>query len=218
MKFFVIAALALIMSIPGLMISSMVDDRNDSHGLAAHWENNQRIEAKPTTVLGIRLVDSYRSTNRSLKYITLFLGLVFLTYFIFEITTSKRIHPAQYALVGVAQVIFYLLLLSLSEHIGFDLAFMIAGSATIALFSMYVHWIFGGAQYASRAAAIFTTLYLFIYALLRLGDYALLIGSVTSFAAVAATMYFTRHLDWYSMGFQEAQTSPASAPRESWLD
>ena len=86
--------------------------------LAASSEN---ATVQPTTVLGIRLADSYRSMRRSLHYIILFLGLVFLTYFLFEVHTGKSVHPAQYALVGIAQTIFYLLLLSFAEHLGFDL-------------------------------------------------------------------------------------------------
>src|SRR4029077_10183496 len=88
------------------------------------------------TALGISFVevaDPYQSVNRSLKYVPLFLGLLFLSYFIFEVTTGKRVHPAQYVLVGIAQIIFYLLLLSLAERIGFDFGFLIAGAPTAPL-------------------------------------------------------------------------------------
>src|SRR5215475_14938503 len=88
------------------------------------------------TALGVSFIevaDPYQSVTRSLKYAPLFLGLVFLSYFIFEVTTGKRLHPAQYILVGVAQIIFYLLLLALAERIGFDFAFLFAGIATVLL-------------------------------------------------------------------------------------
>ena len=76
----------------------------------------------------------YQSVSRSLKYVLLFIGLLFLSYFVFEVTTGKRVHPAQYVLVGIAHMIFYLLLLSLAERIGFDWGFLVGGGATVALF------------------------------------------------------------------------------------
>jgi inner membrane protein len=128
----------------------------------------------------------------------LFLGLVFLSYFIFEVTARKRVHPAQYILVGLAQLIFYLLLLSLAERIGFDRGFLVAGGATVLLFSINSKWIFASVAQGLRALAVFSLLYVFIYLLLRLEDNALLVGAVASFLAVAAVMYFTRKIDWYS--------------------
>ena len=152
------------------------------------------------TALGVSFIevaDPYQSVTRSLKFILLFNGLIFLSYFVFEVTTSKRVHPAQYALVGVAQTIFYLLLLSLAERIGLDFGFLIAGSATVVLLSMNAGWIFASRVQAARALAIFTMLYGLIYMLLRLEDNALLVGAVASFAAVAVAMYLTRSIDWY---------------------
>ena len=146
----------------------------------------------------IKLVDSYRSVNRSLKYVLLFLGLVFLTYFVLEATTGRRVHPAQYVLVGTAQLIFYLLLLSLSEKLGFDPAFLLAGSATVALLATNAGWIFHSRLHGTRALITFTLLYTLIYLLLRLEEDALLIGAISSFLAVSAVMYFTRRIDWYS--------------------
>jgi inner membrane protein len=153
-----------------------------------------------TSALGIsfaQIVDPYHSVDRALKYILLFEGLIFITYFIFEVTAGKRVHIAQYILVGVAQIIFYLLLLSLAERIGFDLAFLIAGSATVALLSVNTAWIFGSRLQGFRALVVFTLLYSLIYMLLRLEDNALLVGAIASFFAVAAAMYFSRSIDWY---------------------
>jgi inner membrane protein len=146
----------------------------------------------------VEVADPYQSVNRSLKYVLLFLGLVFLSYFIFEVTTGKRVHPAQYILVGVAQIIFYLLLLSFSERIGFDYGFMLAGAATVMLLSVNAGWIFCSRLQGARALVIFTLLYTLIYLLLTLKDNALLVGAIASFLAVAAAMYFTRRIDWYS--------------------
>lgn len=155
------------------------------------------LEATALGVSFIEVADPYQSVTRSLKYLPLFLGLVFLSYFIFEVTTGKRIHPAQYVLVGVAQVIFYLLLLSLAERVGFDFAFLIAGTATVMLLAANAGWIFVSRLQGLRALGVFGLLYLLIYLLLRLEDDALLVGAVASFLAVAAVMYFTRKIDWY---------------------
>lgn len=224
MKFFVLFFLAVFMSLPALFVSNLAATRAAQHGASTTYDDAGHAVA-PHTLMGIKLADSYRSIQRSLKYVTLFLGLVFLTYFVFEITAGKRVHPGQYALVGVAQIIFYLLLLSLAEMIGFDLAFLVAGGATVALFSVNTEWVFASRRLAMRAAAVFSLLYGFIYVLLRLENYALLIGSLASFAAVAATMYVTRSVNWYSSASQQVAAGGASGSagatasvRESWLD
>ncbi len=157
------------------------------------------LDATALGVSFIEVADPYQSVSRSLKYVLLFLGLVFLSYFVFEVTTSKRIHPAQYILVGIAQIIFYLLLLSLAERIGFDYGFLLAGAATVSLLSLNAHWIFASRMQGARALVIFTLLYVLIYLLLRLEDNALLVGSIASFLAVAAAMYLTRRIDWYGL-------------------
>ena len=115
-----------------------------------------------------------------------------------SVTTGKPVHPGQYLLVGIAQIIFYLLLVSLAERIGFDLGFLVASAATVILLSANARWIFRSRTQGIRALAIFTSLYGLIYMLLRLEDNALLVGAIASFAAVAGAMYFTRFIDWYS--------------------
>jgi inner membrane protein len=162
---------------------------------------NTAVSALDRTAMGISFIemaDPYQSVSRSLKYVLLFVGLLFLSYFVFEATAGKRVHPAQYVLVGVAHLIFYLLLLSLAERIGFDWGFFVAGGATVVLLSANARWIFASRVQGLRALFVFSLLYFFIYLLLRLEDNALLVGAATSFLAVAAAMYFTRHIDWYS--------------------
>lgn len=152
------------------------------------------------TELGVSFVEPanpYQSVSRSLKYAPMFIGLVFLAFFLFEITTGRRVHAAQYILIGLAQVIFYMLLLSIAEHTGFDIAFVLAAAATVALISAYAGWTFDSRAQGVRALIAFTFLYGLIYVLMRLEDYALLVGALTSFAAIAAVMYFTRRIDWY---------------------
>lgn len=171
-----------------------------ARGVRAEGEAGS-ISGLSETELGISFIevaDPYQSVYRSLKYIPLFLGLVFLSYFIFEVTTGKRVHPAQYILVGIAQIIFYLLLLSLAERIGFDFGFLLAGCATVLLLAANTGWIFSSRLQGVRALAIFSLLYALIYLLLRLEDNALLVGAIASFLAITAVMYFTRKIDWYS--------------------
>ena len=199
-----------------------------SHGFTAEWSvpfiaRSVRAEGPSDSITGldatslgvsfIEVADPYQSVTRSLKYVLLFLGLLFLSYFVFEVTTGRRVHPAQYVLVGIAQIIFYLLLLSLAERIGFDFSFMLAGTATVALLSANAGWVFSSRLQGLRAAAIFSLLYALIYLLLRLEDNALLVGAIASFLAVAAAMYFTRRIDWYSSLSPGHGTPGSVAPR-----
>jgi inner membrane protein len=199
-----------------------------SNGFSAEWSvpfvargvraegSEDSVTGLDSTALGVSFIevaDPYQSVNRSLKYLPLFLGLVFLSYFIFEATTGRQVHPAQYILVGVAQLIFYLLLLSLAERIGFGYGFFLAGSATVILLSANAAWIFSSRLQGIRALAIFGFLYCLIYLLLRLEDNALLVGAIASFLAVAAAMYFTRGLDWY--GSSTSKSQPAGPNPET---
>lgn len=164
-----------------------------------------RLGATELAVTFVEPANPYQSVSRSLKYAPLFIGLVFLAYFLFETTTGKRVHPAQYILVGMAQVIFYMLLLSVAEHVGFDVAFLLAAAATVGLISAYAGWTFDSRKQGIRALVAFTFLYGLIYVLMRLEDYALLVGALSSFAAIAAVMYFTRKVDWYGIGGNDAR-------------
>jgi inner membrane protein len=183
------------------------------HGFHAEWsipfiargvraegieDSVHTLDATAMGVSFVEVADPYQSVERSIKYVVLFLGLIFLAYFVFEVSAGKRLHPAQYILVGIAQIIFYLLLLSLAERAGFDLAFLLAGAATVALLAANAAWVFSSRWQGVRAFATFTVLYALIYLLLRLEDNALLVGALSSFLAVAAAMYFTRRIDWYS--------------------
>ena len=182
-----------------------------ARGVRAEGPWSESVTGLGSTALGISFVevaDLYQSVDRSIKYLPLFLGLVFLSYFIFETTTGKPVHPAQYILVGIAQLIFYLLLLSLAERIGFGYGFFIAGAATVILLAANAAWIFASKLQGVRALASFGLLYTLIYLLLRLEDNALLVGAIAGFLAVAAAMYFTRSLDWY--GSSTAKSNPAS--------
>lgn len=169
------------------------------------------VERLQPSALGVSFVEPanpYQSVARSLKYAVMFVGLVFLAYFMFETTQGKRVHAAQYVLIGLAQVVFYLLLLSIAERIGFDFGFAIAAAATVALISVYAAWVFESRRQGAIAFAVFSTLYGLIYVLMRLEDLALLVGAFASFAAIAAVMFVTRRLDWYGGSAPEPTPTP----------
>lgn len=163
-------------------------------GLSAALDS---VTARAMPVRFIQPASPYQSVQRALKYALMFTGFVFLAYFLFEVLSGRRAHAAQYVLVGLAQAIFYLLLLALAEHIGFDLAFLIAAAAVIIQLGLYAGAVFGARRYAVRALGVFTVLYGLMYVLMRMEDFALLTGALASFAAVAAVMWITRDIDWY---------------------
>ncbi|HEX2123195.1 MAG TPA: cell envelope integrity protein CreD [Thermoanaerobaculia bacterium] len=143
-------------------------------------------------------VGHYQKTERSMKYGALFIVLTFLTFFLYELLSPVTLHPVQYFLVGGALCLFYLLLLSISEHAPFAAAYAIASVATIALISSY-----GAALLRSRVrvlglAGVLTLLYSYLYVLLQLEDWALLMGSIGLFLILALVMYATRRVDWGS--------------------
>lgn len=159
----------------------------------------------------VKLIDPanpYQSVTRALKYALMFLGVVFLAYFLMESTSDRRVHPAQYILVGLAQLIFYLLLLAIAERVGFDLAFLLAAGATVTLVGAYAGGVFQSLRRGVIAFVAFAVLYALIYLLMRLEDYALLAGSSAAFVTIAAVMWFTRNLDWYGLarGPEETRT------------
>jgi inner membrane protein len=211
MKLMLVCVLALLMIIPSFFVGGVVDERAQRAENAARQVGGNAGSQHTLFGSSIKVADTYQSVTRSLKYVLLFVGLVFLTYFVFEATSKKRVHPAQYLLVGTAQIIFFLLLLSVAEKIGFDFAFLLAGGGTVTLLSANAGWIFSSRLQGTRALAIFSLLYVLIYLLLRLQDDALLIGAISSFLAVAAAMYFTRGIDWYSQfavsGAQDQQSA-----------
>ncbi|HWA01371.1 MAG TPA: cell envelope integrity protein CreD [Caulobacterales bacterium] len=139
----------------------------------------------------------YVGVARAVSYGILFIGLVFLATLIFEAVSGKRAHPAQYILVGLTQCVFYLLLLSITEILGFDQAFAIAAAATILLLAYYAGASAREVSVGLTAFAGLSALYGAMYVLLTLEDFALLAGSLVAFIAIAATMIATRRIDWY---------------------
>jgi inner membrane protein len=116
---------------------------------------------------------------------------------LFEIIVGTPVHPAQYILIGLAQAIFYLLLLAFAERIGFVAAFILASTLTIVVTAGYAGAVFGGRSYIVKAGGVFAIVYGLLFVLMRMEDFALMVGALASFTAIAATMYLTRDVDWY---------------------
>jgi inner membrane protein len=144
----------------------------------------------------LRPVDEYLKNTRAAKHGILVIGLTFLIYFFFETLRGLRIHPFQYLLTGLALVVFYLLLLSLSEHIGFNPAYWVAAVATIGLIAVYSASLLKSRSLTYQLILLLILIFGFIFVVLQLEDYALLVGSIGLFIALAAVMYFSRKVDW----------------------
>lgn len=154
------------------------------------------------SVFGVSLiepVDGYQKSSRSAKYALLIIALTFLIFLSFEIFNRKRVHPIQYILIGLALVLFYSLLLSISEILGFNMAYGIAGISTIGLILLYSLTVLKEKKFVAIEGGVLIFLYSFIYILLQLEDYALFIGSVGLFVILASIMYLSRKVDWYSI-------------------
>ena len=141
--------------------------------------------------------DQYAKTNRSIKYAILIIGLTFSLFFIIELMQRKPIHPVQYVLIGLALVIFYSLLLAISEFVAFDYAYLIAALGTIILIGLYAKSHFKSWKSSGIFTGVLTLLYGFIFVLIRLEDTALLVGSIGLFIILALTMYASKKVNWY---------------------
>ncbi|UFH48694.1 cell envelope integrity protein CreD [Pseudomonas sp. KNUC1026] len=144
-------------------------------------------------------VDSYAQNSRAIKYGLLFIGLTFMGFFLFEVLKKVAVHPLQYALVGLALAMFFLLLLSLAEHIGFAWAYAVSALACIGLIGSYASHALQGRRNGWLLSAALAVLYGVLYVLLSAEDYALLMGAVLVFAMLGLFMTLTRRLDWYSV-------------------
>ena len=152
----------------------------------------------------VQPVDLYQTVERSVKYGFLFILLTFSAFFLFEVLTRLAIHPIQYALVGVALAIFFLLLISLSEHLGFHAAYALATVACVTLNGYYAGHVLRNRRHGIAFGVALAALYGLLYVLLRSEDHALLMGSLLVFACLAAAMVATRRVDWYALSTKAA--------------
>lgn len=144
-------------------------------------------------------VDYYRATTRAIQYATMLIFLTLVVFFFVEFFLKRRLHPVQYLLVGAGIVLFYLLLLSLAEHVSFPLAYGLAAGAIVSVVGSYTHWIFKRRTVTAFVGGILSSLYSFFYTLLQMEEYSLLLGSVGMLGALVVIMYLTRDFEWYSL-------------------
>lgn len=200
-------------------VGDYLPDRRDigEKGFTAHWSvlhlgrnypqtwSDQEVarDRFQSSAFGVDLkfpVEHYQMATRSAKYGILFILLTFVTFFFFEIFNRFKIHPVQYLLVGFGLCLFYLLLLSLSEHVGFARAYLAATVATVGLITGYSLAVLKTGKRALAMGGILGGLYAYLYILLQLQDFALVMGSVGLFLILALIMFVTRKVDWYSLG------------------
>lgn len=142
-------------------------------------------------------VEQYQQTTRAVKYAYLIILLTFAVVFFVEIRRQTPIHPIQYALVGLALILFYTLLLSFSEHLTFLISYIIAAVMTIALITTFMRSILKNNKAALAIGALLVMLYTFIYVIMQLESYALLVGSIGIFIILAVAMYASQKINWY---------------------
>ena len=153
-----------------------------------------------TSATGVDLiqgVDIYDQLYRSIKYAILFILITFATFFVFEILVGLRIHPVQYLLVGASLALFYLLLLSFAEHIGFLASYIISTTLIALLVTAYSARVLESRRRAFPIFALLVVLYGYLYFVLQLEDYALLFGALLLFIILAGVMYLTRNVNWF---------------------
>lgn len=152
--------------------------------------------------LEVRFIDPvniYTLADRAIKYDVLFIGLTFAAFFLFEVMKRLPVHPAQYTLVGLALALFFLLLLALSEHMAFGIAYLIAAGVCVGLVSFYLAGVLGGWLRGLGFGALLASLYGALYGLLISEDNALLMGALLLVGVLGVAMWVTRRFDWYRL-------------------
>ena len=160
-------------------------------------ESTSEITYPTKSEFGVRLllpVNHYTKSDRSVKYCILFILFTFITFFVLSISSKVDIHPIQYILIGLAVIIFYTLLLSLSEHIGFNSAYWLSSISIILLLTIYSKAIFKNKNLGILSGGITLILYGFIFMIIQMQDFALLVGSIGLFIALCILMYVSLKL------------------------
>jgi len=183
------------------------------HGFTASWsvlhlnrpypqsftKNKYNIDNSEFGVNLIMPVDQYQKSMRAAKYAIMFITLTFMVFFFVQVMNNIRIHPIQYIMVGLALCLFYTLLISFSEHIPFMFSYAIASVAIIGMVGLYTLTIFKHKRLTLYLSLILVALYLFIFTIIQMQDYALLMGSIGLFIVLAITMYVSRKIDWFNL-------------------
>jgi inner membrane protein len=185
----------------------------ETNGFSAKWQINHFNRDYPqewynknyelfSSSFGVKLlipVDEYQKTMRTTKYGIMIILLTFVSFFMIEIFNKKVLHPIQYLLIGLSLVIFYSILLSLSEYILFQYSYIVAGVLVVCLISLYTSSIYANSRLGVIIGAILILFYGFMYIILQLQDYSLLLGNIALFLILAAFMYLTRKINWYEV-------------------
>ena len=210
---------------PSFTGSFLPDNRKvDEQGFAANWKvlelnrnfpqywiGDRNVNEVIKSSFGVEMllpVNDYQKSMRSAKYALLAISLTFLTFFLVEIFNKKKVHPFQYILIGLALCLFYTLLVSISEHSNFNLAYLISSVVIIGIIGLYAKSILPSAKQAAMLVLILCFTYTFVYVTLQVQDYALLIGSVGLTAILAFTMFITRNVNWYDLSSTKASLLP----------
>lgn len=160
--------------------------------------------------MGVNLVDSvnhYLKNYRASNYAILVIVLIFASFFLLEVLRDEPIHPVQYGFVGLALAVFYLLLISLSEHLGFNIAYLLSALASAILLSVYVAGMLKNSKHGGLFLCGVLFIYSLLYGLLSAEDYALLMGSVLVFVVLSLIMMLTRRVNWYGRHAQDDETN-----------
>lgn len=165
--------------------------------------SNYSVESSAFGIDLLLPVDSYQKSYRSIRYAILFIAFTFITFFFIEVLQKIFIHPIQYILVGIALVVFYTLLLSISEYLHYNVAFIISAVATILLIAGYLKAILKSNKLTLLISGILFILYAFIFVIIQLQDFSLLIGSVGLFVILGLIMFYSRKIDWYNLNLKE---------------
>jgi len=166
------------------------------------WIGSDHVEKMKNSAFGVNLImplDDYQKSMRSAKYAALTIALTFLIFFLVEILNGRKIHPFQYILVGLGLALFYVLLVSISEHSSFNLAYLISTLAIVSMITLYSYSIFRIRKLAILLFGTLVGIYGFLFVTLQLADYALLMGSAGLTLILGLTMYFTRNVNWYKL-------------------
>jgi inner membrane protein len=183
-----------------------------ARGFPAAWvrgaEDDRALKARAdASAIGVDLVqpvDVYQQAERAVKYAALFIVLTLAVAFLREITSRLAVHPVQYLFIGFGLCLFYLLLVSLAEHVRFVVAYLVASSATVLLLAWYWSGVLRSWRAGVSMGLALTGLYGYLYLLLRLEDLALVAGATGLFVMLAVIMAMTRHVDWFSLRIADA--------------
>jgi len=197
-------------SFEGSFAASDTTKSVSSKGFHADWKimdinrtfSQQYLNALPDLddyLFGVKLiqtVDEYQQNERASKYGFLVIGLTFLIFFLIQSISKVNIHIFQYTMIGLALIMFYTLLISITEHSSFSFAYAIAGSSVVSLITLYSVSILKNRKFPMFIGVALSVLYTFIYVIIQMEDYALLVGSIGLFLILGAVMYFSRKIDW----------------------